>query len=356
MSLDMSDTNLKDEVAAVAATVPTVAPAPVGQAAPQGKVIPALQPLAPAVRPPLSTTTICFHGLTGTSKTEQIRHLIKAFGRDRVGIISCERGLATVADLDPLQFTLLDPDDYARLAGKTGELLQLYLKRFASAIVWLQQNHKKLDWWVCDAANEMASIMEQFAALLMDLKKKYVSKKGNPDPRKMYGDIWLKLSKLFRDLQMLPINGYINSLTLLEKETERDGDEDIVKSITKRPWLAGKKILDAYAPKWDSTCYVYTTESASKSDPSVRLTQFIARTQGVTEGFERIVARTRTNPSRPIPTLISLGVRDSNDKRYFSLEKHWSVVRLWAAMTGQPVPDYDPLEPGWSAGAPEAAE
>ena len=37
------------------------------------------------------------YGATGTRKTLQIGHLIDAFGADKVGIVSCERGLGTIA-------------------------------------------------------------------------------------------------------------------------------------------------------------------------------------------------------------------------------------------------------------------
>lgn len=80
------------------------------------------------------STKVALYGATGTRKTLQIGNLIREFGADRVGVVSCERGLGTIASAITNPNNVFVADSWAQ---------------FRQAFAWASERFTSADSWVC---------------------------------------------------------------------------------------------------------------------------------------------------------------------------------------------------------------
>ena len=258
------------------------------------------------------------YGKPGSSKTHQTRCLIEEFGRDQVVILDCERGLAGIADLEPLVLPLIDTA--ALKDPSTGKkafdaLIDLYLMNFTQAYDYLLKNPMKHKWWVMDGFSALSDAVENYYQRLLDAGK-FNTKKGDPDGYKMYAQVFKRLNAILIKFRLLPMNGYVN--TLEDETVEKDKDGTISKR-TFEPTLAGRKFGTRFPAAWDAIFRLYTTVTPKGKE-------FWANTQG----SGSVVARIRT--IQPIPRLCRFGLLKSDGTHEF-LATDWSVVRFYKAMT-----------------------
>jgi len=282
---------------------------------------PKIKPMAPIILSRANYKSICAYGGPRCGKTNQIRALIQKFGRDKVGVIDCERGLASVADLEPKVFVLHTEEEFETLGAD--KLAQRFLDNLEAAWEYIR-THRDEFYWICiDGATAFSDWVEERGDVRMD-KGEYAGNKGGYG---MWRDTAREQLRLIRRFRTLPINLYVNSLEDKEREKKFDAAKDqyIDSGVAwAEPALAGRKAAIRYPAAWDLVMR-FTREP----EPTGGM-QFKADTQG----DNMAVGGSRIPGTLKLPRYINLGVLRTDGSQHFDPKVHHSIVTIWEAMVG----------------------
>lgn len=221
------------------------------------------------------TIKVAVYGEYGSHKTLQIRHLINAFGADKVAVISVERGLNTVR-------SSIKPDN-VYVADS--------LETMRGAWAWADKNFNAGDKWVCiDGGSRMMQLLanEQFSgaervferkAKGLDIRaadvpfSRYLTDKGNIETQQIYGRIGRDAENVLNSWLRLKSNLYVNYLQDLTGSNGRE------KTYPFGPDVPGRVGLKAVMSSFDFVLHL-GLDDAGKLIARTRPTpMYLARTR-----------------------------------------------------------------------------
>lgn len=193
---------------------------------------------------------IAAYAATGGRKTLQIGHLIEAFGADKVGIISCEHGLGTIASVVKR--------DQVTEANSMAEL--------RAAWMWAKQRYTDTDTWVCvDGGSRVlqwirddvfGNTQRAYEQMLEGVKPTdlhpsirpyaaYITGRNEVNTQAMWVRIGMEADRLLNSFVKLPSSMY---WTFWEEQTSIDAYS---KGLPWKPDTPGKGTLDALKGTFD---------------------------------------------------------------------------------------------------------